>query len=1291
MIGKSIALFGGICGSECKPTVCARSDVNLGCQDLLIIRIVSKLLMTPSLRCRTFLTRVPVLQAPKLRQLPDMTEPLGHLTAQRRETSMKTSVSFAYCLAIAMMVFASNCDAQQPYVSGAIGAGGQICEPANGIATGMAPIQTPWPGRVWFGTNFADQAVGYEGIYASLGLKTRLCEDLLDGRWLTEARLHQSLDGGGFFTNIGLERVFSIDSANADVTVGAWFDYDAGTNADFSHTFYQVGVNAAIKSRNWDLIGNGYFPTDTAGYTQGDPNGNVPFYQHRIVLIPGIDTALEGFDTTLRIRPPVFAYLNGSVDVGAYGYSSDIIEFFAGGRTRLNAQLWDGLIVSGEIAYDDRFDLTGAVNLTYMFGVNARGSEYAGIGRDLERTVRNDRIVRYNQEVVYAIDPDTGAPYNVIHVNNGERPALVIADGSFEAPFFSLADAEAASKTNDIIWVDEGNGTVEGYDTGIQLKDHQMLLGDGVRHLIPIANGLPWGDSYELIYHLDNNRPNITGNIGQNFGDAVNLSNHNVVAGFVINGNQSTDGMRFGIAGIAVQDATIEDNSINGAIFDGVNILGAEGVLTFQRNVIGEFSVGPGADRPNGGNGISIEDFVDVNGQLIVRNNNLVGNGDGTGGILGGNGLQLLGYNLANRDNFHNVIEEPVGVLIENNVVSNNLNDGIRLAENLYAPSLTGPTAASHTTDIDMISNQLTFNGGSGINITNELILGVGDMGGGHLRILETTSTDNSGAGIRIENWTNQRLDQNGFPTADKTIIASRFDGPTSNISQNGRGIEVIMGDAQLNNHAWNQNLIVSEATVDNNNGTGIRATVNGVGAVMNTEIVDNLSVSDNGVNGIALTSLGGSLHRAIIENSAAAVGPTVLDLDNNGGSAIDIVAGDSLGNGSHSHVEALIRNVATTGSGNHGINISSSGSAHVNVFVENAFSVGNTAHGINLDVRDEDGPPHFPNVVNQLTVNDSFMDTNGGNGLTVRTYGGKTDVLVQGSTFDNNLGTLARSDVFQVPIIRTGYGIDVTATNDILLLPNDEPNYTRIQVYGSRMDGNARSGLTMETRETANLYATIDGNQMTNNGFTFEEFTFSFLIWEFRVPYTKLNDRGVDIAAYDRSRFYLDMSNNFISGNGEEGLSMHVATNDSIAPPPGQQSAAQLNAWLKDNSITGNDLRADGLFVPGERDIQFVNGGLLGGLNNGLFNLAMSNNAIAVNPAVTDVQMFFNYAAQNRFNIGLDGVTNGFSNIDITNDILLGNNFDFTPGPYDTVVGAELLAAWADFLAEGFPLMPPP
>ncbi len=1221
--------------------------------------------MTPSLRCRTFLTRVPVLQAPKLRQLPDMTEPLGHLTAQRRETSMKTSVSFAYCLAIAMMVFASNCDAQQPYVSGAIGAGGQICEPANGIATGMAPIQTPWPGRVWFGTNFADQAVGYEGIYASLGLKTRLCEDLLDGRWLTEARLHQSLDGGGFFTNIGLERVFSIDSANADVTVGAWFDYDAGTNKDFSHTFYQVGVNAAIKSRNWDLIGNGYFPTDTAGYTQGDPNGNVPFYQHHIVLIPGIDTALEGFDTTLRIRPPVFAYLNGSVDVGAYGYSSDIIEFFAGGRTRLNAQLWDGLIVSGEIAYDDRFDLTGAVNLTYMFGVNARGSEYAGIGRDLERTVRNDRIVRYNQEVVYAIDPDTGAPYNVWHVNNSVDP-LALQDGTFENPFKTLAQAEApVSKENDIIFVDEGNGTVEGYDTGIQLVDHQMLLGDGVRHLIPIGNGLPWGDFYELIYHLDNNRPAITGDASA----AVNLLNDNVVRGFIIDGNQSPSFMSYGIfgspiiAGQRINGATIEDNRINGAVLDGVHINTAEGVLAFRRNLIGEFSVGPGADLPNLRDGIFIEDFVgplagfgsNTTGQLVLQDNNIVGNFR--------DGVHLHEYRLQHRDRTVPLDEQEVGILVENNNFSNNLRDGIRISENLFSLS-TAVGVDTNTTDIDMIGNQTTFNGDHGINITNDLALGLGWMGGGRVRLLENDSSNNSGAGIRVKNWTNTRSD-------DATLIASRAGELASDVLANGRGIEVMLGDPLLPNNGWNQNLVVQGANIDFNNGLGLRATVNGVGAVMNTEIIDNISISGNGGGGIRLTGIGGATHNAIIENSAAGVGNTTLDMLGNGASGIAIVAGDVAG-GNTGSVHAVIRNVDIIGSGNHGIDVAISDDGQATVVVEDVFSQFNSGNGMNI-VSDTvgDTPAGVISPVSVIVLDDAFMNDNGGSGLNLMTEGGKTDLLVTGSEFNRNgLGAAG------------GHGIEVTANSSLLADPVARPdlmNFTRVQFYGNQMNGNTLSGLGMLSRGRANLFATVDSNQMLDNGFTFEErVEFFFIPPHFRrVVYAKLSDRGVDASAWDESTFTLSMTNNFISGNGEEGVHMYTHLPELFGPP----QTARLVANMADNTIVNNDVwdipTATPPRVSAEREIVMTNG------TNAEFWLAMSNNTLSIVPPTGLLTpTFFNYGPPINFKIGLDGVTNGFGPLD-----LQYQNFQFT-SPYNAVVGPAVLGTEAQFLAEGFPLM---
>jgi hypothetical protein len=140
------------------------------------------------------------------------------------------------------------------------------------------------------------------------------------------------------------------------------------------------------------------------------------------------------------------------------------------------------------------------------------------------------------------------------------------------------------------------------------------------------------------------------------------------------------------------------------------------------------------------------------------------------------------------------------------------------------------------------------------------------------------------------------------------------------------------------------------------------------------------------------------------------------------------------------------------------------------------------------------------------------------------------------------------------------------------------------------------------------------------------------------------------------------------------------------------------LNVLLRDNAITQNDQWADeDLFkVPNERDIVFVNG-TGGGLANGLLNLGMSNNAISINPAVSDVQSFFNFGAQPNFRIALDGVTNGFSANDVIADRTVGALYefpipwdDFDAGPPPSIFYA-IDEAYFEFLGEGFPLMPPP
>ena len=80
----------------------------------------------------------------------------------------------------------------------------------QGGEAAAAPFQTKvpvaWPGNVWIEGNLADRGLGYNGSYMSVGGKSRLFEDFLGGRWVSQVQGNMSLDNGGFFSNIGLDQ-----------------------------------------------------------------------------------------------------------------------------------------------------------------------------------------------------------------------------------------------------------------------------------------------------------------------------------------------------------------------------------------------------------------------------------------------------------------------------------------------------------------------------------------------------------------------------------------------------------------------------------------------------------------------------------------------------------------------------------------------------------------------------------------------------------------------------------------------------------------------------------------------------------------------------------------------------------------------------------------------------------------------------------------------------------------------------------------------------------------------------
>ncbi len=998
---------------------------------------------------------------------------------------MKNCLSITV-VAVAMFSVLMPAHAQQPLADGL--PGGQVYEPAAFQTVQADLFRAPfaWPGRVWVSGQYADQGLGYVGSYVTLGAKTRLCEDWLDGRWLSEIRTHVS-ENGGFFANVGFERIFTIDAADADISVAGWFDYDDDQKAyQDAERFTSWGVTGQIKTPNWDLIANGYFPFGDTEATVGDPTGNNTFFENRIIVLPGIDSALQGFDVTLRTRPRQLAFLNGAIDYGGYGYESDLVDFFGGGRVRLMTQFIKGWIFTGELNYDDRFKVTGFLGLTYVWGGGARGSEYAGLACDLERTPRNDHIVRFNQDVVYAIDPDTGAPYNVIHVDNTADSGT--ANGTFENPYTNLVDAENAGMDDDIIFVDDGDGTTAGYEEGIALRDGQLLLGDGVQQLIPIQNG----QLFELSNDQDGLRPVIT---ATNNGSAVELASRNTVRGFVIDGDQSVGGMANGISGsggFTNTDGIIEDNIIFGAILDGVGVTNLAGDWTFARNDI----------QFNGFNGIRLEDACDPT-SIFNFDSNVASNN-------GLDGIQITNY-IAQEINFFN------------NVTDLNGRDGVRL-QDFKGDPLVG---------VNVLFDEHTarFNNGVGINVID---------GAGSLTIRRSvigTEQDNAtgisiaggnlGHGISIVDFVTNS-------PSDRILIIG------NDIIENGIG-----AGAGINlelNEGTTRALITGNQVDANGIGLLVNANdsdpMNGVTTTMDVQVVDNASFGSNifGGNvsdGMRFISTGGASLNLLIDESD---GAGLLPILNNGtisGNGITFLVGDD-SNGNISNLTAIIRDVAVNGSSGDGISGTVVGDGQLQLLFENSTVNGNAdGFDFNFDTNETQ-------AINSIAIRNVTADNNAFSGFSLNTGPGTyTDVSLVNNLFTNS--ALANAGIRPTGVGGPGFGsgVVINAIGDAAMGNPQVDNRTRLFVQGNTIDLYTFDGLAINTTGDASVLATIDGNTITNNGD-------GVLIPGNTQPDLPFFD-GIALTATGSSSIDARISNNLVTGNAERGVDILTAGESEI------------------------------------------------------------------------------------------------------------------------------------------------
>jgi hypothetical protein len=1037
----------------------------------------------------------------------------------------------------------------------------------HGLATGgqsafrqvSGEVPAGIPGRFWFEANVADEGLGYNGSYLTLGSKRRLFEDFLDGRWLFEAQLHHSIDEneGDFFTNLGIERVFSIPAAGADVSIGGWYDYNGETEAAFSNPFHQVGISGAIKSRRWDLLANGYFPIGDTDVTFGDPTGVNPFAGNSLLSEAAFDAAQTGFDVTMRLRPKQMAFANGTIDFGGYGYKSDLVDFFGGARARLGFQVLRGAIVSAEVNHDDRFNTTGVLSVAWIFGANGGvGGEYAGLARDLEPTLRNDHIVRVTNEAAFVINPITGLPYNVVHVNN-EGGTGGSGEGTFERPFLTLLEAEAASAEGDAIFVDSGDGTSRNYQNGIELKRNQMLLGDGGTYGVPDArNG-----GFFQITNDGGTGPTITNPGGTS---VVELAHNNRIAGV----NIDATGATYGINGEIVNGGTFEDVTVQNAGQDGVRLF----------NVFGDW------------------DFRDNNFSNNTRSGLLV---DG-------------------------VFNNTSTFLLQNNVASNNLLDGIAFRNFDTDTFIMDSNTTSGNARHGVYMNNFANSAGNGINVLNHTAaanLGHGiniEEGNGKLNIFNPVLTNNAVSGIRIRNWANV--------VGQNTVIAGIEDAPAL-ITGNGLGSPGI--DILIDQPGVTQNVLITNTTVDGGGGIGISGVSDGTDTILNIDIREGVTVSNNQNDGINLLAKDSGIVNANIGNPAGSDPLSILNNGEGGGSGIQLTA-TGIGGQPTSQMNAIVDNVLIRNTDDQvngsngtfivgntdGVAIDSTGNAVVDVLVSNSVIGGppntngqNVITGIAMNFANDGHGLTNKVTLDNLTLvvgDDSPRTGNQGTGVLLNTFANtESDVMLMNSTIRPNLtqspdGARANNGVFGDTVGNIGIQVFATGEADVLgfappagpdvnsltnataaLMFEDvasdgvDDNLTRLTLIDNVVQDFTFEGINIVTAGDAQMLLTATGNTVNNNGAGLENDADDDGVYN-EQPVGDANaitellfHDGFNIDAVGDSTISARIVGNSFNDNFERGLSINTF------------QRATINAIVSNNGFLGNDRGQNASLLP--------------------------------------------------------------------------------------------------------------
>lgn len=368
--------------------------------------------------------------------------------------------------------------------------------------------------------------IGYEDGYTTF--EAFFSSD--PSRWkvtpFLDARGHV-FDNGKWAANVGV----GLRALWGNRAYGINTYYDYRNTGRFNSN--QIGAGLETLGEVFDFRINGYLPVGAKTSAPYDPIFGT-FSGNYMLVSEKIQSAMKGADAEFGFHFGTTESFDFYAGAGPYYFIGEVDPSTWGGKARISGTFKDILNLEISDSYDRTFHnkFQGQISLSFSFGPKSKVKQQ---GRTCKvANTLNDRMLQPvgRQEIIVidhvrknnvGIDPATGLPYFFVFVNNTGH-----SDGTYESPYHTLAQAEANSSPNDIIYVFPGDGTTTGMDSGISLKANQKFWGSGVGHSIQTAVGTI------SIPAQSSSTPTITNTNINTDGNAINLATNNSISGFTI-------------------------------------------------------------------------------------------------------------------------------------------------------------------------------------------------------------------------------------------------------------------------------------------------------------------------------------------------------------------------------------------------------------------------------------------------------------------------------------------------------------------------------------------------------------------------------------------------------------------------------------------------------------------------------------------------------------------------------------------------------------------------------------